>query len=51
MLDGVPPSVGLIEGLVSAVTCFAIDDAMDTGTVVDVTPYWEACDIGTTGSG
>lgn len=24
----------------SAVTCFAIDDAMDSGQVVDVTPYW-----------
>jgi predicted dehydrogenase len=41
MLHHTPPSVGLMEGLESAVTCFAIDEAMDTGKVVDVTPYWE----------
>jgi predicted dehydrogenase len=34
------PSVGLMEGLESAVTCFAIDEAMDTGTVVNVQRYW-----------
>jgi predicted dehydrogenase len=41
MLHHTPPSVGLMEGLESAVTCFAIDEAMDTGKVVDVAPYWE----------
>ncbi len=41
MLNQIPPSVGLIEGLTSAVTCFAIDDAMDKGIVVDMDPYWD----------
>ncbi len=41
MLNQTPPSVGLIEGLTSAVTCFAIDDAMDKGIVVDMDPYWD----------
>ena len=40
MLNGTPPSAGLIEGLICAVTCFAIDDAMDKGIVVDMEPYW-----------
>ena len=42
MLHGAIPSVGLTEGLTSAVTCFAIDDAMNRGQVVDVAPYWRA---------
>ncbi len=41
MLNQVPPAVGLMEGLASAVTCFAIDEAMDSGKVVDLGPYWE----------
>ena len=41
MLKQTPPSVGMIEGVASAVTCFAIDEAMYTGTVVDLTPYWD----------
>jgi predicted dehydrogenase len=41
MLHHTVPSVGLMEGLESAVTCFAIDEAMDTGKVVDVAPCWE----------
>jgi len=45
MLSQTPPSVGLMEGLESAVTCFAIDEAMDTGTVVDVRKYWEKIEM------
>jgi len=41
MLNHTAPSVGLMEGLESAVACFAIDEAMDTDTVVDAAPYWE----------
>ncbi len=41
MVNGTAPSVGLREGLESAVTCFAIDEAMDTGKVVDCDSYWE----------
>ncbi len=40
MFNHTPPSVGLMEGLTSAVTCFAIDEAMDSGMVVDVGRYW-----------
>lgn len=45
MLNQTSPSVGLMEGLTSAVTCFAIDDAMDKGIVVDMAPYWEAVGV------
>lgn len=41
MLLGSTPSVGLHEGVTSAVTCFAIDDAMNRGQVVEVAPYWK----------
>jgi predicted dehydrogenase len=44
MLNGRPPAAGLIEGVESAVTCFAIDEAMDAGTVVDLADYWQAVD-------
>ncbi|MFA5203672.1 MAG: Gfo/Idh/MocA family oxidoreductase [Lentisphaeria bacterium] len=40
MFDGTPPTVSLDAGLASAGACFAIDEAMDTGRVVDVRPYW-----------
>ncbi len=40
MLNHTPPSVGLREGVESAVTCFAADDAMDTRQVVEMSPYW-----------
>lgn len=41
MLKGRPPATGLDDGLGSAVTCFAIDEAMKTGRVIDVRPYWK----------
>ncbi len=44
MFEGVEPRVGLLEGLNSAVTCFAIDEAMDTGKIVDCSPYWKQVD-------
>jgi predicted dehydrogenase len=46
MLCGKRPSVGLTEGLESAVTCFAIDEAMDSGTVVEMRRYWEKAEMG-----
>jgi predicted dehydrogenase len=46
MLDGAAPSVGLHEGLTSALTCFAIDEAMESGQVVDVRRYWDAAGVG-----
>jgi len=41
MLTGKTPAVSLKEGLEASVTSFAIDDALDTGKVVDVEPYWK----------
>lgn len=41
MLVGKPPSVGIREGIESAVACFAIDQAMNEGNVVDLAPMWE----------
>ncbi len=41
MTQGKPPSAGLREGLISALTCFAIDKAADTGRVVPLAPYWK----------
>ena len=41
MLKGTPPSVGLEEGLASAFTCFGIDEAMESGQVVDMKRYWK----------
>ena len=35
---------GLAEGLASAITCFAIDQAMDEGRVVDLAEYWQQAD-------
>lgn len=41
MLNGTAPSVGLVEGMESAIACFAIDRAMDTGAVVDLADWWK----------
>jgi homoserine dehydrogenase len=40
MLERAPGTVGMSDAITSAVTCFAIDEALNTGTVVDVHPYW-----------
>jgi predicted dehydrogenase len=39
MLKGAKPATGLMDGLKSAITCFAIDKAMETGRVVSMAPY------------
>jgi len=41
MLEGGLPAAGLEDGLVSAVTCFGIDRACDTGKVVEMAPLWQ----------
>jgi hypothetical protein len=41
MLERAPGTVGMEDGITSAVTCFAIDEALNTGRVVDVRPYWQ----------
>lgn len=45
MINGTSPRVGVEEGIRSAVTCLAIDDAMESGTVVNVRPYWDKAGI------
>ncbi len=40
MLDGTPPVSTLEDGVASAVTAFGIDDAMASGQVIDMAPYW-----------
>lgn len=44
MVRGTPPAAGMVEGLESSVTCFAIDEAMERGRVVDLAPYWKQAD-------
>jgi predicted dehydrogenase len=44
MLEGTPMSAGIDEGLAAAVTCFAIDEAMASGQVVDLAPLWSRVD-------
>ncbi len=44
MLKGIKPATGMIDGLNSAVTCFAIDKAMETGRVISLEPYWKRVD-------
>lgn len=44
MRDGAPPAAGVEEGVCSTVTCCGIDDAMRSGNVVDMKPYWERID-------
>jgi hypothetical protein len=45
MLERAPGTVGMDDGITSAVTCFAIDEALNTGRVVDVRPYWERAGV------
>ncbi len=40
MLNGGTPAAGLEDGLVSAITCFGIDEANETGKVVDMAELW-----------
>ncbi|HOF86556.1 MAG TPA: Gfo/Idh/MocA family oxidoreductase [Armatimonadota bacterium] len=44
MLRGAPSHTSLTDGLDSAVTCFGIDDALATGAVVEMAPYWARVD-------
>jgi hypothetical protein len=40
ILKGTKLATGLTDGIKSAITCFAIDKAMETGRVVNMEPYW-----------
>jgi predicted dehydrogenase len=50
MVKGEPPAAGLEDGIRSAVPVYAIDDALETGSVVDVRPYWQKAGIQVSGS-
>ena len=41
MLNGGTPAAGLEDGLMSAITCFGIDEANETGKVVDMNQLWK----------
>ena len=47
MREDETPRAGMDEGLKSAVTCFGIDEAMDTGQVVDLHAKWQQLGIET----
>lgn len=44
MLQGSAMSAGIDEGLAAAVTCFAIDEAVASGSVVSLAPFWDQVD-------
>jgi len=46
MHDRGQPGATFHDGLVSAVTCFAIDQSMTAGQVVDVNPMWQQVGLG-----
>ena len=41
MVNGREPASSLDDGFRAAITAFAVDDAMDSGRVVHLEPYWE----------
>lgn len=45
MLEGTPPLATLEDGVRAAVSCFGVDDALDTGSVSDLHPMWEKAGI------
>jgi len=45
LLDGRQPLASVTEGLHSAITAFAIDQAADTNSVVDLKPMWAAAGL------
>lgn len=40
MVQGTLPAAGLEEGLESAITCFGIDKAHETGQIIDMEAFW-----------
>jgi predicted dehydrogenase len=45
MFGGAMPSCDLNDGILSSLASIAIDEAMETGQVVDVLPYWQAAGV------
>jgi len=44
MLKGVQPATGIMDGLNSAVSCFAIDKSVQTSRVISLEPFWKRVD-------
>lgn len=42
MLEGLPPYASVREGLVSAVTAFAMDQSLNENRIVDLLPMWKS---------
>ncbi|MDP8236736.1 MAG: Gfo/Idh/MocA family oxidoreductase [Candidatus Erginobacter occultus] len=45
MTRGDEPPAGMMEALEASIACFAIDQAMESGRVVDLRPLWEKAGI------
>lgn len=45
MLEGTQPLASIGEGIRSAVSCLGVDQALDTGEIVDLRPLWERVGI------
>lgn len=45
ILEGTAPRASIAEGMKSAVTCFAIDEAMKTGSVICLDAMWRRAEI------
>lgn len=45
MLGGKIPEVGLNEGVLSSVTCLAIDQAMNEKKVIEMADIWKKVDF------
>jgi len=45
MLENTAPLAGLDDGFTSAVSAFGIDEAMDSGQVVDLRPMWQRAGV------
>ncbi|MFW6414203.1 MAG: Gfo/Idh/MocA family protein [Verrucomicrobiota bacterium] len=45
MLQGAQPKAGIYEGITSAFTSLAIDEAQRSGQIVDLGPWWERAGI------
>jgi len=45
IINGVKPAAGINEGLKSAVICFAVDEACETGQVVNMKKYWDIAGV------
>jgi predicted dehydrogenase len=46
MTQGTEPETGYLDGLKSAITAFAIDEALDSGRVVDLAEFWGRAGLG-----